>query len=142
MKSILLSIDLFQETGWEGALSHAVAMAQQNSATLHVLSVIPDFGMPVVGAFFPEDFSKNAVADTRAKLDAFVAANIPDGVNVVVHVKHGTIYKEILVSAEACGADMIVMASHRPEMKDYLLGPNAARVVRHARQSVTVIRDT
>ncbi len=35
---------------------------------------------------------------------------------------------------------MIVMASHRPEMSDYLLGPNAARVVRHARRSVSVIR--
>jgi nucleotide-binding universal stress UspA family protein len=36
---------------------------------------------------------------------------------------------------------MIVMASHRPELKDYLLGPNAARVVRHAECSVLVVRN-
>jgi len=140
MKSILLPIDLFDETSSDGALNHAVGLAQQNGAKLHVLSVIPDFGMPMVGAFFPKGFSKNATADTQAKLDAFIEGNVPDGFDVTGHVKHGTIYKEILATAEACGADMIVMASHRPEMKDYLLGPNAARVVRHARQSVTVIR--
>jgi nucleotide-binding universal stress UspA family protein len=36
---------------------------------------------------------------------------------------------------------VIVLASHRPELKDYLLGPNAARVVRHAKCSVLVVRD-
>ncbi len=59
---------------------------------------------------------------------------------VVQHVKHGSVYKEILALADAIDVDMIVMASHRPEMKEYLLGPNAARVVRHAKQSVTIIR--
>ncbi|MBT6187404.1 MAG: universal stress protein, partial [Rhodospirillales bacterium] len=31
--------------------------------------------------------------------------------------------------------------SHRPALKDYLLGPNAAQVVRHADVSVLVVRD-
>lgn len=140
MKSILLPVDLFHETGWEKALEHAVSLAQQNNAELHVLTVIPDFGMPMVGSFFPKDFSKNAMAETEAKLADFVASGVPEGIKVVPHVKHGIIYKEILSGADASKADMIVMASHRPEMRDYLLGPNAARVVRHARQSVCVIR--
>jgi nucleotide-binding universal stress UspA family protein len=38
-------------------------------------------------------------------------------------------------------ADLIVLAAHRPELKDYLLGPNASRVVRHAKCSVYVIRE-
>jgi nucleotide-binding universal stress UspA family protein len=53
----------------------------------------------------------------------------------------GTIYEEILTFAGKHGIDMIVMASHRPELKDYLLGPNAARVVRHAECSVLVVRN-
>jgi nucleotide-binding universal stress UspA family protein len=55
-------------------------------------------------------------------------------------VGHGTIYREILVRAERTKCDLIVMASHRPELQDYLLGPNAARVVRHAKCSVMVVR--
>ena len=139
MKTILLPVDIFHDDGWQDALNHAVFLAKQNGATIHALAVIPDFGMPLVGSFFPDGFSNNAMSEAKSKLAEFVAKNL-DGLEVTAHVKHGTVYKEILACADAVGADMIVMASHRPEMKDYLLGPNAARVVRHANQSVTVIR--
>ena len=33
------------------------------------------------------------------------------------------------------------MSANRPELKDYLLGPNAARVVRHSDVSVLVVRE-
>ncbi|MEO0863555.1 MAG: universal stress protein, partial [Pseudomonadota bacterium] len=36
--------------------------------------------------------------------------------------------------------DAIFVGAHRPELKDYLIGPNAARVARHAQQSVFVVR--
>ena len=48
--------------------------------------------------------------------------------------------KTLIAAARENGADLIVMASHRPELKDYLLGPNSARVVRHAECSVLVVR--
>lgn len=61
------------------------------------------------------------------------------------HVRHvvgrGTVYEEILRIAGEIGSDLIVIGSHRPELKDYLLGPNAARVVRHADCSVLVVRE-
>jgi nucleotide-binding universal stress UspA family protein len=56
-------------------------------------------------------------------------------------VRQGSIYSEILSVAREQQVDLIVMASHRPEMKDYLIGTNAARVVRHAACSVLVVRD-
>jgi nucleotide-binding universal stress UspA family protein len=42
--------------------------------------------------------------------------------------------------AEEIGADLIIVGSHRPEFKDYLLGATAARIVRHAPCSVHVLR--
>jgi nucleotide-binding universal stress UspA family protein len=69
-----------------------------------------------------------------------VADNVPEGVAVHPHVLHGTIYDEILRAAGKLEVDLIVIGAHRPEFSDYLLGPNAARVVRHARQSVYVVR--
>jgi len=57
-------------------------------------------------------------------------------------VAHGaSIYAEILAVAEEANADLIVIGSHRPAMKDYLLGTNASRVMRHARCSVLVARE-
>ncbi len=37
--------------------------------------------------------------------------------------------------------DHIVMGAHRPSLSDFLLGPNSARVARHAGCSVTVVRE-
>ncbi|MBS28951.1 MAG: hypothetical protein CL566_08540 [Alphaproteobacteria bacterium] len=37
-------------------------------------------------------------------------------------------------------ADIIVIPAHRPYVGDYLLGSNAARVARHADQSVLIVR--
>ncbi|HHB81325.1 MAG TPA: universal stress protein, partial [Aliiroseovarius sp.] len=86
------------------------------------------------------DFSQNAAQEARANLDTFLSSHIPEDVKAEGHVLHGPIYKEIIAAADSVKADIIVMASHRPEMQDYLLGPNAARVVRHAPQSVMVVR--
>ncbi|MCF6321294.1 MAG: universal stress protein [Rhizobiaceae bacterium] len=140
-KSILLPIDLNQESSWKQALPVALKMAKADDAKLHVLCVIPDYGMAVVGSFFPSDYASSAMADTEKSLTEFVKNNIPAEINAESHAQHGTIYKEILSAADDLKCDLIVMASHRPETKDYLLGPNAARVVRHAKQSVFVVRE-
>jgi nucleotide-binding universal stress UspA family protein len=52
----------------------------------------------------------------------------------------GGVHLELLRDAEAWGADLIVVGSHRPVMSDYLLGSNAKTIVRHAQCSVLVVR--
>ena len=42
--------------------------------------------------------------------------------------------------AKECGADCIVVGSHKPGLSDFFLGSTAARVVRHAPCSVHVLR--
>ena len=140
-KSILVPVDLNHESSWNTALPQAVALAKSTGAVLHVLTVIPDYGSSMVGSFFPEDFADNALKETKETLDSLVATNIPADVEATAHAVHGTIYKRILATADDNGCDLIVLGSHRPSMSDYLLGPNAARVVRHAKQSVYVVRD-
>lgn len=66
---------------------------------------------------------------------------VPPEVELRPHVLHGTIYDEILRAADTLQIDVIVTASHRPAFRDNLPGPNSARVVRHARCSVYVVRD-
>jgi len=88
----------------------------------------------------PEDTESRLAHETASGLDAFVTEHVPAGVTVSKHVDTGSVYHCILETAERNGVDLIVMASHRPEMSDYLVGPNASRVVRHARISVLVVR--
>jgi nucleotide-binding universal stress UspA family protein len=138
-RTILLPIDLSEKGSWEKALAEALSLAG-DKGVLHVVSVLPDFGMAQVGGFFGKSFEKDALAAFGKSLAEWVSEHVPDGVEVHPHVLHGTIYDEILRAAGKLEVDVIVMGSHRPEFKDYLLGPNAARVVRHADCSVYVVR--
>ncbi len=138
--SILLPVDLNQQSSWQPVLPVAEKMARDDNADLHVLTVIPDYGMAVVGSFFPADYAKNSMKETEQLLQKLVSDHLPADLNIHTHVRFGTIYKEVLGVADEIQCSLIIMASHRPETQDYLLGPNAARVVRHARQSVYVVR--
>lgn len=140
-KSILLPVDLTEESSWRKALPTAVACCRAFGAELHLLTVVPDFGSAAVAQYFPEDFEEKIITQTRDELRAFADRLVPEEVEVHLMVAYGTIYEKILEVAGDVHADLIVMAAHRPELKDYLLGPNAARVVRHADQSVLVVRE-
>lgn len=140
-KTILVPVDIHQESSWKLALPVALEMAKAGNAKLLLFTVVPDFGMAVVGSFLPRDYAQKAFEHAEYELKAIARNNLPSGTDVTCYVRHGSIYKEINKAANKLGADLIVLTSHRPEVKDFLLGPNAARVVRHARQSVFVVRD-
>jgi nucleotide-binding universal stress UspA family protein len=139
--TIVVPIDLAEPESSGRALNAAIRMAQDYDATMHVVTVVPDMGMSIVGGYFPKGFEQKALDDTKIRLKAFLQDTVPADVKVKGHVVHGAIYQQILQIADTLEADLIVMASHRPAMRDYLLGPNAARVVRHATQSVLVVRE-
>lgn len=139
-ETLLLPIDLNQESSWQKALPAAVELCKTFGSTLHVMNVVPDFGMAVVGTYFPEGFEEKALEGARGQLHEFVRRNVPEGVTVRHIVGHGAVYGEILRVAKESEADLILLAASRPELKDFLLGPNAARVVRHFDGSVLVVR--
>lgn len=139
-KTILVPVDLNEETSWRRALPTAVEYAKAFGGALHVMTVVPDFGMSVVGNYFPTDYGDKAVAEADAALTELCRREIPHEVPAALFVAYGSIYDEIIARGRAIEADLIVMASHRPVLEDYLLGPNAARVVRHADCSVLVVR--
>ena len=140
-KSILVPIDLGQESSWVKAIPIAAELARSNNAELHIISVVPNFGMSIVGGFFPEGHEQKMIEQAKVELSQVVSGQSLEGVNVQMHVAHGSIYQEVLSAAKGLNSDLIVITAHRPELSDYLIGPNAARIVRHANQSVFVVRD-
>ena len=139
-RKILLPIDLSDDASWAKALPTATDLCEKYGASLEIMTVVPSMGLSVVAQFFPDNYEQQMVSQTIAGLQAVADKNVPAGLSVETKVASGTIYREIMRTAEAGGADLIVMGSHRPELSDYLLGPNAARVVRHATCSVMVVR--
>jgi nucleotide-binding universal stress UspA family protein len=142
-RSILCAIDINRPDEDAKVLRTAKKLADLDSARLDVITVVPDFGASVVGAYFEAHHVTTAKDTAGQNLSKAVSDTI--GVEAAEHVRHivavGSVYEEVLRAAELSGADLVVIGAHRPDLKDYLLGPNAARVVRHASCSVYVVRD-
>ncbi|MGF1560829.1 MAG: universal stress protein [Geminicoccaceae bacterium] len=139
-KTIVVPIDVNDEHSWAKALPTAVRLATVFDSALHLVAVLPTYGMPSVGVYFADDHMEKLEEAARKALHEIGEKHL-NGRSATLHVVHGKIYVEILKLVEETTADLVVMGSHHPELSDYLIGPNAARVVRHAECSVLVVRD-
>jgi nucleotide-binding universal stress UspA family protein len=139
-RDILLPIDLENHRTWEHALPKAVQYCEAFDARLHILAVVPDYGMSLVGQFFPPRYEKKRLQETNKKLHDFVDKHVPDTIVVQHIIAQGGISDAILEIADETNVDLIIMAARQPELKDYILGPNASRVLRYAKQSVLVVK--
>jgi nucleotide-binding universal stress UspA family protein len=140
-KNILVALDLNDETSCRKPLLSAVELARTFGARLHVLTVVREVEAILQAKSVPLAYELIAT-DLENELRALIRRVNPSGLNPIIIVTHGvSIYAEILRVAEEVEADLVVVGSHRPAMKDYLLGTNSARVVRHAHCSVLVARE-
>ena len=138
-KRILVPVDLAEPELARPAIETACAMARSAQGTIRIVHVLPM--TPVMLAeYVPPDFDtqqRKSAEDGMKKLTGECGIG-PDRVSGVV--RQGGIYQEILDEAKACGADMIVMSSHRTGVRTYFLGSVAGHVVRYAGCSVLVVR--
>lgn len=138
-KTILVPIDLAEPETAEPALVQAVELAQGSGGTVRLVSVrslVPVTYME----FVPATFDTEQQEELEAKLAELAARLDLPAERVSTKVRLGSVYNEVLDEAEATGADLVVVGSHRPTMATYLLGSNAATIVRHAKCSVLVVR--
>jgi len=140
-KKILLSIDLNDETSWTATLQTALVMCRTFDASLHLVHVIAEVPEAVVKLYLPDDNTEKLTNKFAEMMAAFIDEYIPEEFEATSHLCMGNIYSGILETAKKVEADLIIIGSHRPAMGSYLLGPNAARVVRHAESSVLVVRN-
>jgi len=139
--NILLAIDLNDEISCRKPLLSAVELARTFGARLHVVSVVREVEAIWEASAVPFGYEV-ITSDLENRIAALIRRANASDLKPNILVTHGaSIYAEILRVAEEAEADLIVVGSHRPAMKDYLLGTNAARVVRHARCSVLVARE-
>ena len=145
---ILVPLDLSDTETSKKVLAAAADQAQRESAELTVMTIVPnmvtgiDYRYAIRGEMGgSEEYDlKEIVQNALDHLNTFVADNTAKGTEVTTIARHGTVYEQILDVADDINADQIVIGAHRPQLADYLLGPNTARVVRHAKCSVNVVR--
>lgn len=138
-KNILVPIDVSEPSSWEKALPVAIELAEVLDAQIHVMTVVREIDA-ILKAQYSLLVYERLIREAETRLASIVAQVVPRELGARSTVGQGSVYAEILRLARETDADLIIMASHRPEMKDYLIGSNAARVVRHATCSVLVVR--
>jgi len=140
-KTVLLTIDLNAKASWDLALPQAIELVRSSGGRLHIMSVVPDMGTPLVEGFFPENFEEKAIAAAAKALDLLVQDNVPADISVEQHLAFGKIHKKVLKTIQETQCDLVVMGSHKPDrVREFLIGSNADRVVRRSPVSVLVVR--
>ncbi|MDX2319096.1 MAG: universal stress protein [Moritella sp.] len=139
LKHILMPIDL----AFNNLVEREVSMA---------LKLLADDG--IIDMLFVDDTASHrrmaltAVSDrlaekhktTELAVQAMLDAVIPKRHRGRCIIRSGTVFDEVVAQAKQSNADAIVMASAKPKFRSYLLGSNAAKIVRHAPCSVFVVR--
>lgn len=132
-KTILVPVDLSHAEHGRETLKTAreIGGSSASITVLFVASEIPGY----VAAELPEGLLQRNVQKAAENLKAIAAE-----AQAKAMVKTGHPSTTILETAKEIGADLIVVASHRPGIEDYFLGSTASRVVRHSACSVLVDR--
>ncbi len=134
-KTILVPTDIAHIA--EGKLTIDLAVNHASDDTrivlLNVVEEIPGWASVAI----PTEIIQKSTTDAQDELKAVANAS---GRKMDVIVRTGHSYSTILDVAEEVDSDLIIIASHRPGLQDYFLGSTAAKVVRHARCSVLVVR--
>ncbi|MGR3714866.1 MAG: universal stress protein [Shimia sp.] len=121
-----------------GVSSETLAAAQKLCAPDGVIIALHVFEEPpgLARAYLGEQSLQEGFDRARALL-AEKTAEL-EGVTPVIQKGHA--YRAIADYARKHDIGCIVIASHKPDFSDYLLGSTAAKVVRHADCSVLVYR--
>ena len=140
-RKILVPLDLNSSEGNGKILDTVSDHFAGDHADIHLISVLPhDESLGVLSQFIPEGFEETQAKAAHKSLDQ-LAASIGAGFRQVeCHVQSGNVYVEVLDVAEKISADLIVLGSNKPELKSFLLGPSAARIMRHATCSTLIVR--
>ncbi len=132
-KTILVPVDLSHPEQGSKTLGIARKIGGDASrvVALFVAADVPGY----VSVELPMGWLEKSLDKSRTELGV-----LADKAAAETKVLTGHPSTKILECAEEIGADLIIIASHRPKLQDYFLGSTAARVVRHAQCAVLVDR--
>jgi nucleotide-binding universal stress UspA family protein len=139
-KRILVPVDLAEPDLAKPAVEAAIAMAKASDGSVRIVNILPM--TPVMLAeYVPPDFDVQQRKSAEEGVKALTEQYGMESGRVTGVVRQGGIYHEVIEEAKAVNADLIVMTSHRPDMRSYFLGSNAGHMVRYAPCSVLVLRE-
>lgn len=140
-KSIVIPVDLADKHSIKAVFPPVLNFVHAFNSEIHLVHIMPNFGMKMVEDYLPKHWMNEQRAKYNKLFEDIVDKYVPEGVKINCHIGRGAIYDEVIKYSESVQADLIVISAVRPQLRDYMLGPNASKIVRHSSLSVLVIRD-
>ena len=134
-QKIIVAIDLSQADKGEAIISRAENLVDPNGEIV-LLSVVEDLPN-YLAVDIPMNILDRSQTEAKDQLNA-ILQKFKRADRAII--RNGPAAREILALSEEIGADLIIVASHRPDVTNYFIGATADRVVRHAKCSVLVER--
>lgn len=134
-KKIIVPVDMGNLDRGERILRKAQTLLDEGGeiVLMNVVEDIPGY----IAIDLPVDMIQNAMKDGRDKLEQL---RNKTGIAASLEVRSGAAAHEILAAAAEHDADLVIVASHKPDFSNYFIGATADRVVRHSKCSVLVDR--
>ncbi len=142
-KSILVPVDIENPSSSEKVIKWLGEQDfdKNKEVAVYILYVLPSFTMSLVAEYFPTNYEESHAAITSKKLEDWVAMQLGKNDNVKCMVANGKAYEKILDLETRLDVDLIVLGAHQTKKSDFLLGTTSARIVRHSKKSVLVLRE-
>lgn len=129
--------------GTNSAVDHALDLAAEMGATLHVLHVVDTSvaaGVPEADAASLREILENAGTQAIDEIEELAKAR---GISISRAVTHGPVHSEIIEYADTLGVDVIIMGTHgRTGIDRLLLGSVTERVIQRSSRPVIVTSST
>lgn len=133
---IMVPVDLAHAEKLERALQCAADLALHYKATVVYVGVAA--ATPGSVAHTPQEFAEKLAA--FAANQAETAGITTDSLALTSHDPSTDLDPTLLSAIDETGADLVVMASHIPNLTDYIWPSNGGTVARRAKVSVMVVR--
>ena len=136
---ILLTTD--GSKGSHETIDHAVSLARDNDATLHVLYVVDRRRYLAADKDTQDDVIQSLEEEGELALDDAAVSAEEVGLDVVTEMRDGIPHKTILNYADEIDADIVTMGTHGRTGRDRVanLGSVTERVVKSAEIPVLVV---
>lgn len=140
-KNIIVTVDLSEKSSIKTILAPALSFASSINSKIHLVHIIPDFGTKMLAGYLPKNWVEHQKRKCSEQIENIISKYIPQDMKVEYQIDRGAIYDKVIDYAGKVKADLIIVSAVHPKFKDYMLGPNASKIVRHSSVSVLVVRD-
>jgi len=143
MNKILVAVDISTPTITEKVCTTANDLALKYDAQIQLITILPDYGSPLVASFFPEGAQDSVKKEMREKLKDLASEYFQSNVKVaVIHSAGAKRANAILNTIKELKPDVVILGCRRKHSREgqRLLGSTTLSVTDRAPCTVMVVK--